>query len=821
MPGDRPRTTSPTPSRSSGMSALLPLLSFALLGQGNVLASEQAPSTAQAAPAPLAVEPPPPLEPALLAQANPTTVPPAGARPAVGGGSAEAPPVSDSAPPVSDSAPPAPKPFGPPEGSTDQPTPTPAQPPTSTPLTPSLAKPEPATPSSEPRVMVSEVVIEGLKGHPERERIERAAYGAMVTTPGTAVTRADLRKDLAAIYATGWFTDVRIEPIDSALGVRLVVKVVPNPVLSKVTLDPPDAKLPATVVQDTFAADFGKTINLNTLQGRIQELQKWYTDQGYSLARVSGPSRVSPEGELVLGVRQGIVNGVEVQFLNKEGSTTNDKGQPIRGKTKSWVITREISMKSGEIFNRRNLEDDIKRLYGTGLFSDVKVTLRPEASDPGRITIVLGIVEQSTGSLSGGLGYSQSQGVFGQIQVQDSNLLGRAWDVATSFTYGQFGGLADVTFTDPWIKGDPFRTALRLKGFISRDVPQIFQSQDSGNIYTASDFYEAPGQSVAYNINNNNNPEGKVFGSVQEAQDADDSTSWFDFDGNSVVIQRVGGNIQVVRPLNGGNPFKRATWNVIVGLSAQQVTPINYSGDSMPYGVSTNAFQGDNYAAETEQNGIICISYNCAENNQLVGVRLAATMNTLNDPRNPTKGNFFSLGTEQFISVGPDSPTFNRLRAGFTHYIPVNWLKFYKGCRAKPGETSDCKQALAFQFTAGTNIGSLPPYEAFCIGGGNSVRGYYDCDLGVGRSFGEATIEYRFPLFSIVSGELFVDGGSAFGTQKNVPGEPGELLNKPGQGFSVGTGLIVTTPVGPLRLEVASKDFTGDWRFNLGVGWKF
>ena len=477
-------------------------------------------------------------------------------------------------------------------------------------------------------------------------------------------------------------------------------------------------------------------------------------------------------------------------------------------------------MKPGEIFNRRNLEDDIKRLYGTGLFSDVKVTLRPEASDPGRITIVLGIVEQATGSLSGGLGYSQSQGVFGQVQVQDSNLLGRAWDVATSFTYGQFGGLADVSFTDPWIKGDPFRTALRIRGFISRDVPQIFQSQENGSIYTASDFYEAPGSSVAYNINNNNNPEGKVFGSVQEAQDADPDTSWYDFDGNSVVIQRVGGNIQVVRPLNGGNPFKRAKWNMILGLSAQQVTPINYSGANMPYGVSTNAFKED-YAGKVDGDGIICIAYNCAENNQLIGVRLAATMNTLNDPRNPTKGNFLSIGTEQFISVGPDSPTFNRVRAGFTHYIPVNWLKFYKGCRPKPGETPDCKQALAFQLTGGTNIGSLPPYEAFCLGGGNSVRGYYDCDLGVGRSYGEATIEYRFPLFSIVSGELFVDGGTAFGTQKNVPGQPGELLDKPGQGFSVGTGLIVTTPVGPLRLEVASQDFTGDWRFNLGVGWKF
>jgi len=669
-------------------------------------------------------------------------------------------------------------------------------------------------------VLLSEVVIQGLDGHPEKDRIERATYAAMAVTPGTEVTRSDLRKDLSAIYATGWFSDVRLEPVDSALGVRLLVKVVPNPVLTKVTLDPQDAKLPATVVQDTFAADFGKTINLNTLQGRIQELQKWYADQGYSLARVTGPNRVSPEGELVLGVRQGQVNGVEVQFLNKEGSATNDKGQPIRGKTKSWVITREISMKPGEIFNRRNLEEDIKRLYGTGLFSDVKVTLRPEASDPGRITIVLGIVEQSTGSLSGGLGYSQSQGVFGQVQVQDSNLLGRAWDVATSFTYGQFGGLADVSFTDPWIKGDPFRTALRIRGFISRDVPQIFQSQDNGSIYTASDFYEAPGTSVAYNINNKNNPEGKIFGSVQEAQDADSDTSWYDFDGNSIVIQRIGGNLQLVRPLNGGNPFKRAKWNMILGLSAQQVTPINYSGASMPYGVSTNAFT-DSYGGKAENDGIICIAYNCAENNQLVGVRLAATMNTLNDPRNPTKGNFLSIGTEQFISVGPDSPTFNRVRAGFTHYIPVNWLKFYKGCRAKAGETPDCKQALAFQLTGGTNIGSLPPYEAFCLGGGNSVRGYYDCDLGVGRSFGEATIEYRFPLFKIVSGELFVDGGTAFGTQKNVPGQPGELLGKPGQGFSVGTGLIVTTPVGPLRLEVASQDFTGDWRFNLGVGWKF
>jgi outer membrane protein insertion porin family len=293
--------------------------------------------------------------------------------------------------------------------------------------------------------------------------------------------------------------------------------------------------------------------------------------------------------------------------------------------------------------------------------------------------------------------------------------------------------------------------------------------------------------------------------------------NWFALDGNSIALQRVGANVQFVRPLNGGDPFKKAPWNVVVGFSGQEVTPMNFAGTKMPYGMSSNGYGN----GQTQVQNVICVAYNCAEQNQLVGLRVAATMNNLNDPRNPTSGNFLSLGTEQFFSVGPDSPTFNRLRASYTHYIPVNWLKIFKGCRPKPGQKEDCKQALAFQVVAGTNVGNLPPYEAFCLGGSNSVRGYYDCDLGVGKSFGEATIEYRFPIFSIISGEVFVDGGTSFGSQPNVPGNPGGLLLKPGDGFSVGTGLIVTTPVGPLRLEVASQDFTGQWRFNLGVGWKF
>jgi outer membrane protein insertion porin family len=692
-----------------------------------------------------------------------------------------------------------------------EPAPAPATPAQASPSQPEPAQPAPSaqpTPApdaqpaakAEPKVLIAEVVIEGLQGHPEQERLELAAYAAMAATPGSRVTRTELQTDLSAIYASGWFSDVRIQPVDGPLGVRLVVVVVANPVLQEVKLDPTDLKLPEQVVKDTFAADYGKTLNLNTLQTRMQELQRWYADQGYSLARITGPSRVSPEGVVELLVRQGTVEGVEVQFLNKEGSATNDKGEPIRGKTKPWVVTREVSLRPGQVFNRRELEEDIKRIYGTGLFSDVKVTLKPVPAEPGKVVIVLGIVEQSSGSLSGGLGYSQSQGVFGQIQLQDSNLFGRAWDLGTNISYGQYGGLGDITFTDPWIKDNKYRTSFRARLFFSREVPQLFQSENTSFTYQLQNFDGADFDVVTSRTVNNNGTE----------------TVTTNFD--TVAIQRLGANVQFVRPLNGGNPYKKAPWNLILSFGGQEVTPMDFSGSKYSYGVV-----GATTSPQTvPSNQVICLAYNCASENQLVSFRLGATYSTLNDPRNPTKGNFLSVGTEQFLSVGENSPTFNRVRGSFTHYIPVEWLKVFKGCRPKPGEAKDCKQALAFQVSAGSLIGSeIPPYEAFCLGGGNSVRGYYDCDLGVGKSFAEATIEYRFPIFSIISGEIFFDAGTTFGTQGDIPGNPGGLLGKKGEGYSPGIGLIVTTPVGPLRLEAATQDFTSDWRFNLGVGWKF
>ncbi len=680
--------------------------------------------------------------------------------------------------------------------------------------------------TEEKRVLISEIIIEGLDEHPDKERLEVLAYDSMLIRPGSKVTSEEVKNDLDRIYSTGWFSGAKIESIKSALGVQLLIKVVPNPILNKIKIIPAGRKLSNTKLNEIFNNDFGKTLNLNTLQIRIKDIKNWYNSNGYSLARISGPSRVTKEGMVELKVQEGYIAGIEINFIDEDGNIEDEKGRLIKGKTKKWVIERELITKVGDIFNRNKLESDIKRLYTTSLFNDVKVTLKPVISAPGKIIVSLGITEQRTGSLTGGLGYSGAQGVFGQIGLQESNLVGRSWSSNMNLTYGEYGALLNLSLYDPWIKNDKYRTSFRTSLYLSREVPQEFRSQEGGSIRGVIDRYEAPNSSISYDTNqsqeldlNNNNTliQAGPFDNLSSAQLFAPQFSWFDYEGDSIVLERTGGGFSFARPLNDGQPLKKVPWSVLIGANFQKVKPIDYAGDKRPYGVASTNFKEGN----VPEHEVICVAYNCSTENTLVSLKSAVTYNNLNNSRNPTSGDYLNIGSEQFISLGENSPTFNRSRLSYSRFYPVNLLKFHKGCRPKPGEKLDCSQSIGFQAKVGTIIGELPPYEAFCLGGTSSVRGWNSCDLGVARNYGEATAEYRFPIWRLVSGALFIDGGSDFGSQSNVPGKPGKILEKPGSGFSVGPGAVINTPVGPIRIEAASQDFSGNWRYNIGIGWKF
>ncbi|KGG02740.1 Outer membrane protein/protective antigen OMA87 [Prochlorococcus marinus str. MIT 9321] len=631
-------------------------------------------------------------------------------------------------------------------------------------------------------VLISEIIIEGWENHPEGRKLELAAYDSMSIKPGSIVDNEILNRNLNAIYASGWFSGVKIRSQDGPLGVRLIVNVVPNPILKKVEIKPKNSVISSEYLDSIFNNFYGTTLNLKELQNKIQIIKKRYESEGYSLARISGPDRISESGIITLNVLEGIVSKIELRFPGSDGESIID-GKPRKGKTKDWVIKRELKTQPGTIFNRKILEADISRLYSTSLFDDVKVSLGPDNLNPGQVIIYLDLSEQRTGSLTGGLGYSNSSGIFASLGFQETNALGRAWSTNLNLNFGEYSTTYNFSLIDPWIKGDKHKTSFRTNLFLSRNYPQEFRSESNGKIYAVDD---------------TNTSSSDTF--------------------SSIILEKTGGGFSFSRPLNGGDPFKVTKWKVLAGMNFKRVRMIDSSGNRKPH--------GDMTPTTGNISEIICIGYtpsdgSCPDENTLVSFVANTSRNNLNNPINPTAGNKLTLGSEQFIPLGENSPTFNRMSASYAIFIPTRLVNLTKGCRSGDLSNNDCPQAIGFQLKGGTIIGELPPYEAFCMGGTSSVRGWSSCDLAVSKTFVEGTAEYRFPVWRMISGALFADAGSDLGSQDDVPGKPGKLLKKSGSGFSLGGGIGVKTPIGPLRLDVASKDLSGEWRYTLGVGWKF
>lgn len=179
---------------------------------------------------------------------------------------------------------------------------------------------------------------------------------------------------------------------------------------------------------------------------------------------------------------------------------------------------------------------------------------------------------------------------------------------------------------------------------------------------------------------------------------------------------------------------------------------------------------------------------------------------------NPTQGSILTLSTEQAIPIGLGNISSNRLRGDYIQYLPVSWIG--------NNQSTDSPEMLAINLQIGTIIGDFPPANAFDIGGLDSVRGYGYGKVASGRTYGLASVEYRFPIIQSLGGVVFTDFGSDFGSGKTVLGEPGVLRGKPGSGFGYGLGLRVKSPFGLIRGDLGISD-QGEVRFEVTTGQRF
>jgi len=102
----------------------------------------------------------------------------------------------------------------------------------------------------------------------------------------------------------------------------------------------------------------------------------------------------------------------------------------------------------GDAFNRLLVEAARKRLRALGFFKNVDIDTEP-GSSPDRVILVVRLVEQPTGELSFGAGYSTSEGVIGDISLTERNLMGKGQYVRLGFSGSLERAQVDFSFTEP------------------------------------------------------------------------------------------------------------------------------------------------------------------------------------------------------------------------------------------------------------------------------------------------------------------------------------------------------------------------------------
>lgn len=598
----------------------------------------------------------------------------------------------------------------------------------------------PDTPSiEEPQVLIVEVDVEGVEG-----RLEDVVFEATEIQPGQLTTRSQLQEDVNAIFATGFFADVRVVPEDTPLGVRVTFVVEPNPVLEEVevTTVPQELDkrvLPESVVNNIFSEQYGEILNFQELQTNIEELTQWYQDNGYTLAQVVGSPEVSPDGVVTLTVAEGVIEDIRVRTFDGEG-------EQIEGKTRDFIVKREVELSQGDVFNRETARSDLERIFGLGIFEDASLSFTP-GDDPRKVVLNFDVVEGDTGSIGAGAGVSSASGVFGTVSYQERNLGGNNQNLSAEVQVGGRTLVFNTRFVDPWIAGDPYRTSYAVNLFRRRSLSVIFDEGDTD-----------------VDLPNGDDPR----------------------------VIRTGGGITFSRPL-APDPYTRADWTLSAGFDYERVQIEDDDGEISPEDEFGNQLAFDDSGKD-----------------DLFVLEFDAVRDRRNNRNQTTSGSVLRLGIDQSIPLGSGSIFFNRIRGSYSYFIPVDFTNFSE----EGGET------LAFNVQAGTVLGDLPPYEAFSLGGTNSVRGYEQGDVAAGRSFLQATAEYRFPIFSIIGGALFVDVGTDLGTGDNVPGEPAEVRGKPGSGFGYGAGVRVQSPLGAIRVDFGFND-EGENQIHFGIGERF
>jgi hypothetical protein len=252
---------------------------------------------------------------------------------------------------------------------------------------------------------------------------------------GTKVSTENIDADVETVSKIGTFSQIIPDFTNVPEGVKLNYRLVSNPVVKSVEFEGNSVFTDAQL-NSVMQVQPGSVLNVAQVNRKIKEIEDIYLKQGFLLVNISDVY-IDAEGKLRIKINEGNVE--KITIVGNE-------------KTKDNVIKRELRFMEGQPFNKFLANRSIERLYNLGFFEDVNMRLLPGTTEH-TVTVEIGVVEQKTGVITVGAGYSKSDGFVGVVEVGETNFRGTGDKVNFHWEFGGSGKGKNyqVSYTKPWI----------------------------------------------------------------------------------------------------------------------------------------------------------------------------------------------------------------------------------------------------------------------------------------------------------------------------------------------------------------------------------
>jgi outer membrane protein insertion porin family len=281
------------------------------------------------------------------------------------------------------------------------------------------------------------------------------------------------REQLRKFYTNRGYYDFRVlsaiselAPDSSAFGITLTVDEGDRYNFGTIEITTENDRLNTDFLKLLLPIRTGQLYESDKIETAVDALTFAAGSAGYAFVEINPTYRANPETDTV-----------DVTFAIREGQRVYVDRINIIGNTRTLdnVIRREMMLTEGDAFNRTLLERSRNNLRGLGFFKDVTID-EARGSAPDRSVVNVTVIEQPTGELSVGAGFSSVDAFVINLGITERNFRGRGQNVVARAEWGSLRQQIDFRFTEPKFLGRDLRAG--FDAFHSRYDLSEYSSYD-------------------------------------------------------------------------------------------------------------------------------------------------------------------------------------------------------------------------------------------------------------------------------------------------------------------------------------------------------